>query len=87
MQKYYLYILFSDSIDRYYIGTSHDPNMRLQYHNNSNKGWTKRGRPWKLVFSKEFENKTDALRRESKLKGIKRRSVIESIIKDEFVWE
>ena len=73
MQKYYLYILFSDSIDRYYIGISHDPAMRLHYHNTSNKGWTRRGRPWELVFTKEFDNKADAQEWESKLKSIKKK--------------
>jgi putative endonuclease len=86
MQKYYLYILYSESINRYYIGVSHDPEMRLYYHNSDAKGWTYRGRPWKFVYTREFRNKTEALKWERKLKRIKRRSVIESIIQDEFEW-
>ena len=87
MQKYFLYILYSESIDRYYTGISHDPEMRLHYHNNSDKGWTHRGRPWKLVFTNEFENKSDALKWERKLKRIKKRFIIELIVKGEFKWK
>ena len=54
MQKYALYILYSQSLDIYYKGISHHPELRLKYHNSSSKGWTKRGRPWILVFCKYF---------------------------------
>ena len=86
MQKYFLYILYSDSLDKYYIGTSHDPLLRLHYHNVSNKGWTCRGRPWKLVFTKKFATKSDAQKWERNLKRFKKRSVIELIIADRFDW-
>ncbi|NQT34235.1 GIY-YIG nuclease family protein, partial [bacterium] len=46
-EYYYLYILFSDKIERFYIGVSHNPEKRLRYHNLFPKGWTKRGRPWR----------------------------------------
>ena len=45
MKRYFLYILFSEKIDQYYIGISQDPHTRLHFHNTSNKGWTRRGRP------------------------------------------
>lgn len=87
MQISYLYILYSNSIDRYYIGTSHDPDKRLQYHNTSNKGWTCRGRPWTLVFSREFNSKFEAQKWELTLKRIGKRSVIEKILNTNFDWQ
>jgi putative endonuclease len=54
---FFLYILYSPSLDRYYIGTSHDPQTRLHFHNTSAKGWTQQGRPWQLVFQREFPAK------------------------------
>jgi putative endonuclease len=33
MKTYFLYILHSETIDRYYIGVSYDPEQRLRFHN------------------------------------------------------
>ena len=84
--NYCLYILYSESIDRYYVGISSDPAIRLEYHNTFYKGWTKRGRPWKLVFTKEFASKLQAHQWEVWLKKQKSRSVIDAIINKTFKW-
>ena len=85
--EYYLYILFSPRLDRYYVGISHDPEKRLTYHNTSQKGWTVRGRPWKLVFTKKFPDKHTAQYWERFIKKQKKRILLETIIAGEFVWE
>ncbi len=41
--EYYLYILYSKKLDRYYTGVSQNPSQRLISHNEYPKGWTKRG--------------------------------------------
>jgi putative endonuclease len=74
--------LHSDRIDRYYIGTSQNPQLRLHYHNTSLKGWTQRGRPWKIVFSKEYDNSTEAERVERKIKSWKSKRLIEKLVED-----
>ena len=76
MMPYFLYILFSPKLDKYYIGVSHDPDMRLYYHNRAEKGWTRRGRPWKLVFKKEFPDKLTAMRWERWLKKQKDKNLV-----------
>ncbi|RMH77162.1 MAG: hypothetical protein D6681_21085 [Calditrichaeota bacterium] len=43
MEACYLYILYSPSLDRYYVGTSHKLHLRLKYHNSSPRGYTRRG--------------------------------------------
>ena len=75
-----VYILYSEKIDKYYIGSSHDPQMRLYYHNLGQKGWTKRGIPWKLVYQKEYKDKMDAMRVERHIKKLKSRKIVEKII-------
>ncbi|RKZ34729.1 hypothetical protein DRQ33_01480 [bacterium] len=35
---HYLYILYSNSLDKYYIGVSKNPKVRLHFHNTSTKG-------------------------------------------------
>ena len=82
--QYYLYILYSKTIDRYYTGVSHDPETRLLYHNKSHKGWTLRGRPWELVFKIVFSSKSEAMKWEKWIKYQKNRRVIENIIDGTF---
>ena len=85
--EYYLYILYSRRIDRYYIGVSSDPPKRLNSHNNYPTGWTKRGIPWELVFQKEFVSKQVAMRWEKFIKNQKRRDIIELITNGDFNWD
>ena len=66
--KYYTYILHSETRDRYYIGSTMDLQQRLQRHNQGATKSTKNGRPWKIVYYEEFDNKTDSLKRENQIK-------------------
>jgi len=86
MKTYFLYILYSKTIDRYYIGVSHNTEERVHFHNTSPKGWTRRGRPWKLMYSKPFPTKTEAMEWEQWSKRQKDRNIIESIIDGSFQW-
>jgi putative endonuclease len=67
---YFTYVIFSGKFNKIYIGSSSDPQSRLLSHNDPrNKGWTKRYQPWELVYTEQFDNKTDGLRREKQLKS------------------
>ncbi|MGE4539728.1 MAG: GIY-YIG nuclease family protein [Bacteroidales bacterium] len=47
---YYLYIIYSESSDKYYVGISSDPERRLEEHNTSDrKSYTRKHRPWSIV--------------------------------------
>jgi len=62
MMSYYVYILFSDSINKYYIGYSNDPWLRLTYHNTNEKDkYTGKGKPWRLCAVFLAKNKTAAI--------------------------
>ncbi|MHB2150622.1 GIY-YIG nuclease family protein [Calditrichota bacterium LG25] len=87
MKDYFLYILYSSRLDRYYVGISHDPEERLKYHNSFPRGWTVRGRPWRLVFTKKFKDRPTAEKWERYIKKQKKRSLLEKIITGEFMWE
>ena len=82
--KYFVYILYSKKLDKYYIGTSHDPEKRLKYHNIGKKGWTKRGIPWELAFQKEFRDKLTAMKEERQIKNQKSKKYIEKLISGEY---
>ena len=74
-----VYVIFSKTYNKIYIGYSSDLNKRLLSHNSlATKGYTIRFRPWTLVYSETFDSKTDAMKREKELKSAKGRR---------FIWE
>ncbi|MFH0842576.1 MAG: GIY-YIG nuclease family protein [Bacteroidota bacterium] len=44
-----VYIIYSEKLDKYYIGYSSDIEDRLLKHNRKSKGSSSPGRPWSLV--------------------------------------
>jgi putative endonuclease len=78
--KYYVYIIFSQSVDRYYTGYTHDPSERLLEHNLGATPSTRPGRPWTLVYAEECESKRAAIIRENEIKRKKSRKYIERLV-------
>ena len=74
------YILYSEKIDRYYVGYTDDLQIRLTRHNSGWGKYTKRGIPWKLVYHETFITKSEAIARESKIKKKKSRKYIKYLI-------
>lgn len=78
---YFVYILHSESADKFYIGFTSNLDGRVEAHNHpQNKGWTKRFTPWSMVYSETFETKQMAIDRERKLKSFKNKEIIRKII-------
>jgi putative endonuclease len=77
---YFTYILFSEKLNRYYIGSSQDISQRLERHNAGATKSTKTGRPWKIVYYEKYNSKTEAIKRENYLKRMKSKKFIESFI-------
>ncbi len=67
-KEYFLYILWSDSAQRFYTGISEDVDKRLRQHNEEPRGWTARHRPWRLVHVERFKDFRAARERENELK-------------------
>ncbi len=81
MTPHFVYILYSKSIDKYYVGKTENPDKRLEFHNSEfNKIWTKIGQPWDLIKVIEFENSTLSSKAEIYIKRQKSRKLIEKII-------
>jgi putative endonuclease len=69
---YYVYVLYSISYNKTYVGFTGDLSARLISHNElSKKGYTIKYRPWTLLHTEEFEIKKAALLRERELKSVK----------------
>ena len=54
---YTVYILFAPCYSKHYIGFTSNIELRLKSRNESGKDWTARYRPWKLIYTKEFDSK------------------------------
>jgi len=76
-----LYILFSNKLNKYYIGSTNDINRRLYEHNIGHSTFTKTGTPWTLTFSKKFPSLELARKEELRIKKCKSRKYIENYVK------
>jgi putative endonuclease len=75
---YTVYVIYSVSFNKIYIGQTDGLDRRLFEHNNGLlSSYTKRYKPWKIVYTEEYETRSEALKREKQLKSQKGR---------EFIW-
>ena len=79
---FYIYIIYSESADRYYIGHTDDPARRLEQHNTVIKNsYTFKFRPWIMKACFEIsESRGEARKVENYLKRMKSRKLIENLI-------
>ena len=77
--KYTVYVLFSKVHQKHYTGYTSNIEQRLLSHNKLGKDWTSSYRPWELIYSKEFNTKTEAIEHERWLKTGVGRSFIKTI--------
>ena len=75
-----VYILYSKSIDRYYVGYTNDIQRRLSEHNRPKHKYTDAGIPWILVYSEVFDSKKDAMLREKFIKAQKSKHFIATLV-------
>ena len=77
--KHYCYLV-KTSEDTLYCGYTNDLNKRIAAHNNG-KGakYTKTRLPVKLVYSEEFDNKSEAMKREWQIKQLTRKEKLKLI--------
>ncbi len=78
--SYFIYILFSSTLDLYYIGFSGNPDLRLNKHLSNHKGFTSKAKDWRIVYKEVFQEKSEALKREKQLKAWKNKIRIKQLI-------
>ncbi len=65
-----VYILYSNKINKTYVGETASLINRFYSHNQlATKGWTIKGRPWVVIHVEFFPDRKSALKREKQLKG------------------
>jgi putative endonuclease len=80
-----VYILYSPSFNKIYIGYTSDLGNRFLSHNElATKGYTLRYRPWVIPYTEELQTKTEAIKREKYLKSTQGRKFVWNIIHQKF---
>jgi putative endonuclease len=84
---FYIYILYSEKFNKYYVGHSDDPWRRINEHNHGKfHKFTSDYRPWEIaaVF-RVGDDRGTALKTEKWIKKQKSRKLIEKLIDPDFV--
>jgi putative endonuclease len=80
-----IYILYSEKYNKIYIGYTSNLIQRFYSHNKLGKdGYTLKFRPWVVIYTELFEEKTGAMKREKQLKSSNGRQWVWHKIKTEF---
>jgi len=77
---HYVYFLWSEKLQKIYIGESADIIARLQYHNSGRQRFTSRGIPWKPIACIPFASRAEALKEEKRLKKLRSRPYLKQYL-------
>ena len=72
-----VYILYSNTSSRYYVGQTSDINQRLERHNQGRVKSTKHGIPWEVVLQLDVLTRSEAMILEKQIKKRGARRYIE----------
>ena len=78
--EYIVYILFSESKNRFYIGYTSNLEERIIRHNQKSKGFTGNTNDWRVVYFEKHQTKELAQQRELQIKSWKSRIKILELI-------
>ncbi|MEP0860507.1 MAG: GIY-YIG nuclease family protein [Ignavibacterium sp.] len=78
---YTVYTIYSEKFNKIYIGQTEDIERRMFEHNNGLLSvYSKRYKPWELVYTEEYPTRAEAMKREKQLKSQKGREFIWNLI-------
>ncbi|SER07153.1 putative endonuclease [Pedobacter rhizosphaerae] len=69
--------MFSASLNKYYIGYTHNLDERFSKHLSAHDGFTAKAKDWKIVYTETFPDKQSAATREKQIKKWKSKKMIE----------
>ena len=78
--KFYVYILYNVTVDKFYIGYTSNLEERIIRHNQKSKGFTGQLNDWELKYHEVFSSKHEAMTREKQIKNWKSRTKILELI-------
>ena len=65
---YVTYIIYSCKIKKFYTGQTTDLDRRIEEHNRGKTPFLASGMPWKLIYFKYYESRSEAIKLESFIK-------------------
>ncbi|WP_264530033.1 GIY-YIG nuclease family protein [Flavobacterium sp. N502540] len=80
--EFVVYVLFSESKNKFCIGFTSDLRERLIRHNQKSKGFTGGVNDWKVVYTEDYKSKEEAHKRELQIKSWKSRIKIQELIQN-----
>jgi len=78
--KFFVYIIYSVSADRYYVGHCQDLTDRASRHNTGRSKYTKIAKDWEIRYTEQYATRSEAMARERAIKKKKSRKHIEFLI-------
>ena len=68
--SFFVYMILSKHKDKFisYVGYTNNIRNRILLHNSSKGAKFTKGKKWKLIYFKKYQNKVDAMKNEYKLK-------------------
>ncbi|MNG24057.1 GIY-YIG nuclease superfamily protein [compost metagenome] len=79
---YFTYIIYSVTLNKYYVGSCQNVEERLKDHLNSRSKYTKVAKDWELKYFETFQTRSEAYQRELQIKKMKSRKYIENLIEN-----
>jgi len=81
--EYFVYILYSQKNDRYYVGQTQNLEERMERHNCGRNKSTKSGIPWSLVHLEVVTDRSAALTKERHIKNLGSKRYLNIMTKDD----
>ena len=75
----FVYILKSINNEKFYVGSTTDIKRRILEHNRGCTVYTKRYMPWKIIYTENYVNLSEARKREKYLKSASGRKFTKTI--------
>jgi len=79
-KMYFVYVLKSKVAKKSYVGITDSLKRRLVEHNSGKNFYTKRYKPWRLIYTEKFENREQARKREKYFKSAAGRRYLKKFI-------
>jgi putative endonuclease len=76
---YFVYVLFSESYNQHYVGSTQNLEKRIWAHNEGLSRFTKGRGPWHLIYKEEYQTRSGAMKREKFLKSGQGRELIKNL--------
>jgi putative endonuclease len=78
---YWVYIIYCQPLDKFYIGYSDNPDKRLIQHNSGINRSTKFGAPnWTIIYKESYASRIEAMKREKAIKARKSKLYVRKLV-------